>query len=391
MSAALRLTVAFSALLLASPAAAVDEVFEAEGGISFRVETVADGLSHPWAVAFLPDDSMLVTERPGQLRLISAEGEVSEPIDGVPEVDARGQGGLLDITLDPQFEDTRLVFLSFAEAGEGGNGTAVARGRLNEDMTALTDVEVIFRQEPKVESEGHFGSRLVFDREGHLFVTLGERFEEQFRGQAQELNSHIGKIVRINPDGSVPRDNPFVDREGALPEIWSYGHRNIQAAAINPETGVLWEIEHGPQGGDELNIVEPGANYGWPVVSLGVNYDDTPVGEGLQHAEGMVDAIHSWTPVIAPSGMIFYEGDAFPEWHGELFVGGLASTALVRLTIDGDQVTGEERLLESLGLRIRDVAEGPGGAIYVVTDEDNGEVLRIAPVDQTGTGATGAD
>jgi len=391
MSAALRFTVAFSAIFLAAPAFAVDEVFEAGDGTAFRVETIADGLSHPWAIAFLPDGGMLVTERPGQLRRISADGEVSEPIDGVPDVDARGQGGLLDIALDPQFEDTRLIYMSFAEAGDSGNGTAVARGRLNEDMTALTDVEVIFRQQPKVESEGHFGSRLVFDREGHLFVTLGERFEEQVRGQAQELNSHLGKIVRINPDGSVPRDNPFVGREGALPEIWSYGHRNIQAAAMNPETGVLWEIEHGPEGGDELNIVKPGANYGWPVVSLGVNYDGTPVGEGIQHAEGMIDAVYSWTPVIAPSGMIFYEGDAFPAWHGELFVGGLASTALVRLTVDGDKVTGEERLLESLALRIRDVAEGPGGTLYVVTDEDNGEVLRIQPVDQARTDATGKD
>lgn len=380
------LVAASATFLMTLPAAAVDEVFQTEGP-AIHVQTVADGLVHPWAIAFLPDGGMLVTERPGNLRHVTAEGEVSAPIQGVPEVDARDQGGLLDVVLDPDFEQNRLVYLSYAEAGDGGNSTAVARGTLSEDASALSEVEVIFRQQPKLPSTMHFGSRLVFDGEGHLFVTLGERFDERFRGQAQDLDSHLGKIVRINPDGSVPEDNPFVGREGALPEIWSYGHRNIQAAAINPETGVLWEIEHGPKGGDELNIVEPGENYGWPVVSLGVNYDGTPVGEGLRHAEGMVDPVHSWTPVIAPSGMIFYQGDAFPEWQGDLFVGGLASQALVRLELEGNEVAGEERLLESLGLRMRDVAEGPGGAIYVATDEDNGEILRIEPADETQTGA----
>lgn len=380
------LVAASATFLMTLPAAAVDEVFQTEGP-AIHVQTVADGLVHPWAIAFLPDGGMLVTERPGSLRHVTAEGEVSAPIQGVPEVDARDQGGLLDVVLDPDFEQNRLVYLSYAEAGDGGNSTAVARGTLSEDASALSEVEVIFRQQPKLPSTMHFGSRLAFDGEGHLFVALGERFDERFRGQAQDLDSHLGKIVRINPDGSVPEDNPFVGREGALPEIWSYGHRNIQAAAINPETGVLWEIEHGPKGGDELNIVEPGENYGWPVVSLGVNYDGTPVGEGLRHAEGMVDPVHSWTPVIAPSGMIFYQGDAFPEWQGDLFVGGLASQALVRLELEGNQVAGEERLLESLGLRMRDVAEGPGGAIYVATDEDNGEILRIEPADETQTGA----
>lgn len=366
------------ALLAASPALAVDETFDTQGP-AIQVRTVADGLDHPWALAFLPDGGMLVTERPGALRYVTASGEISEPIAGVPEVDARGQGGLLDVALHPDFASNRLVYLSYAEAGDGGNGTAVARGVLDEAAAALGEVEVIFRQQPKEDSTKHFGSRIVFDGRGHVYITLGERSEEEFRVQAQDLDSHLGKIVRINPDGSVPEDNPFVGRDGALPEIWSYGNRNVQAAAINPATGVLWEIEHGPRGGDELNIIEPGVNYGWPVVSLGVNYSGTPVGSGEAHAEGMRDSIYHWTPVIAPSGMIFYGGGAFPDWQGDLFVGGLKSTALVRLELDGDKVVSEERLLEDLSLRIRDVAEGPDGAIYVITDEDDGEILRIAP------------
>ncbi len=377
----LALTLAAAGVLTAAaPAAALDETF-ATRGPAIRVTTVAEGLVHPWAIAFLPDGGMLVTERPGSLRMVGPDGGLSEPISGVPEVDARGQGGLLDVTIDPAFAANRLVYLSYAERGEGGNGTAVARGRLSDDATALEHVAVIFRQLPKVDSLQHFGSRLVFDRDGHLYVTLGERSQERFRVQAQDLASHLGKIVRINPDGSVPEDNPFVGKADARPEIYAYGVRNVQAAAINPLSGELWEIEHGPRGGDELNIVRPGANYGWPVVTLGVNYSGTTIGEGVKTKEGMVDAIHSWTPVIAPSGMIFYDGAAFPEWKGDLFVGGLASTALVRLDVEGDTVGGEERLLESLGLRIRDVAEGPDGTIYVATDESDGAILRIAPAD----------
>lgn len=368
-----------AALALAPvPAHALDRAFDTQHG-PIRVSTVAEGLVHPWGIAFLPEGGMLVTERPGRLRHISAEGEVSEGIAGVPRVDAQGQGGLLDVTIDPDFAANRLVYLSYAEAGRGGNGTAVARGTLSPDGARLEDVELIFRQQPKVNGRAHFGSRLVFDGQGHLYVTLGERSAARFRVQAQDLGSHLGKIVRIHPDGTVPEDNPFVGQEGALPEIYAYGIRNSQAAAIHPETGMLWEIEHGPRGGDELNIIEPGANYGWPVVSLGVEYSGMTIGEGLTSAEGMVDPIHSWTPVIAPSGMVFYSGDALPAWRGNLFVGGLASTALVRLELDGDRVVDEERLLQELGLRIRDVAEGPDGALYVAIDDMAGAILRVEP------------
>jgi glucose/arabinose dehydrogenase len=345
------------------------------------VTTVAEGLDHPWGIVFLPDNSMLVTERSGALRHVDLDGKLSEPISGVPEVDARGQGGLLDVTLHPQFAENRLVYLSFSEKGQGGNSTAVARGRLSEDIGKLTNVQVIFSQKPKVASNMHFGSRIVFDRDGRIFVTLGERSHEEFRVQAQDLNSHLGKIVRLNDDGSLPQDNPFSNRSDALPEIWSYGHRNIQAAALHPETGKLWEIEHGPQGGDEINIPEAGKNYGWPVVSHGVNYDDTPVGTGKKDAPGMEDPIYTWTPVIAPSGMIFYSGKAFPEWQGDLFVGGLRAMALVRLKLEGENIVSEERLLTDLGYRIRDVAESPEGEIVVVTDEGNGRILKIAPAD----------
>jgi aldose sugar dehydrogenase len=358
---------------------AVEETISSEQAEA-SLTTIADGLNHPWGLAFLPDGSMLVTERSGQLRYVTEDGTVSEPIAGTPEVDARGQGGLLDVAVAPDFAESRHVYLSFSEFGEADtNSTAVARGTLSADNASLENVEVIFSQKPKVQSTKHFGSRLVFDGDGHLFVTLGERSETQFREQAQDLGSHLGKVVRVNLDGSVPEDNPFVGQDGALPEIWSYGHRNIQSAVLYPETGELWEIEHGPKGGDELNIARAGENFGWPVVSFGVNYDGSPVGSGQSDAEGFSDAIYQWTPVIAPSGMIIHSGKGFPEWEGDLFVGGLASTALVRLELEGEKVTAEERLLKDLGLRIRDVVEGPDGAIFIITDEGNGEILKLAP------------
>ncbi|MGF1627593.1 MAG: PQQ-dependent sugar dehydrogenase [Alphaproteobacteria bacterium] len=380
MSQRLALTAA-AAILAAcnSTTQAVGQQIQTEQA-AIQVDTFADGLEHPWGIAFLPDGSMLVTERPGRLRHVSPDGVVSEPISGLPEIDARDQGGLLDVAVDPAFVDNRLVYLTYSEPGpDRTNSTAVLRASLSTDNAALGGGQVIFSQQPKVASTKHFGSRLVFDNDGHLFVGLGERSDEEFRGQAQDLDSHLGKIVRIFPDGSVPDDNPFVGQAGALPEIWSYGHRNIQAAFLHPETGQLWEIEHGPRGGDELNIVEPGANYGWPVVSHGINYWGTPVGTGEASMEGMVDPVHQWTPVIAPSGMLIYTGDAFPEWQGDLFVGGLASTALVRLELEGERVVGEERIIDDFGLRIRDVAQGPDGALYLLTDHGDGAILRIAP------------
>ncbi|MFO0994629.1 MAG: PQQ-dependent sugar dehydrogenase [Hyphomicrobiales bacterium] len=343
------------------------------------ITEVASGLDHPWAIAFLPDGRMLVTERIGKMRIVSRDGTIGAAVQGLPEVDARGQGGLLDVALHPRFAENRLVYWSYSEAGEGGNSTAVARGKLNQDETAITDVAVIFSQRPKVSSTAHFGSRLVFDGKGHLFITMGERSSAKFRGQAQDLNSHLGKIVRLNEDGSVPNDNPFIGKDGARPEIWSYGHRNVQAAALNPMTGELWEIEHGPMGGDELNVAEAGKNYGWPIISYGVNYDGSPVGSGEAKAEGMQDPLYQWTPVIAPSGMMFYSGKLAPEWERNIFVGGLGSEALVRLEMEGRKVIHEERLLQDRGERIRDVVEGPDGAIYVATDDDNGKILKIVP------------
>jgi len=337
-------------------------------------ETVAEGLEHPWALAFLPDGRMLVTERPGRLRLVEKDGRLSKPLAGVPEVAAKGQGGLLDVALDPGFEESRLVYLSYAEPGEGGAGTAVARGRLGEG--GLENVQVIYRQQPKVSGNGHFGSRLVFGRDGKLFITQGDR--QGYREQVQDLRSGIGKLVRINPDGSIPDDNPFVGKTGARPEIYSLGHRSMQAAALHPETGQLWTVEHGARGGDELNHPEAGKNYGWPVITYGIDYSGARIGEGTAK-EGMEQPVYYWDPVIAPSGAVWYTGDRYPGWKGSLFIGSMQPGALVRVTVENGRVTGEERYLAELGDRIRDVQQGPDGFLYIVTDEEDGRVLRVVP------------
>lgn len=340
-----------------------------------KVDTIARGLEHPWGLAFLPDGRMLVTERPGRLRIVSPQGRLSDPLGGVPAVLAKGQGGLLDVAIDPRFADNRLVYLSYAEPGENGMaGTAVARGRLTD--TALEQVQVIYRQQPKVKGGNHFGSRLVFSRDGSLFVTQGDRYD--YRRQAQDLSSALGKIVRINSDGSVPRDNPFVGRDGARAEIWSYGHRNVQAAALHPDTGQLWTVEHGARGGDELNHPEAGKNYGWPVITYGVDYNGTRIGEGTAKP-GMEQPVYYWDPVIAPSGMAFYTGDAFPDWKGTVLIGSLKPGLLVRLTLKDGKVAQEERYLAELGERIRDVRQGPDGLLYLLTDSDDGRILRVSP------------
>nr|WP_244471070.1 PQQ-dependent sugar dehydrogenase [Microvirga massiliensis] len=343
-----------------------------------RVETLTRGLEHPWAIAFLPDGRMLVTERPGRLRVVTKDGKLSAPLTGVPKVFAQGQGGLLDVVLAPDFASSRLVYLTFAEPGEGGTaGTAVARGQLNEATTGLEDLKVIFRQEPKERGPNHFGSRLVFARDGKLFVTLGERFKFD---PAQDLSNHLGKVVRINPDGSVPQDNPFVGRQGAKREIWSYGHRNMEAAGLHPETGALWIAEMGPQGGDELNRVEAGKNYGWPLVSWGNHYDGRDIPDPPTRPD-LAGSVHQWTPVISPSGMTVYTGDLFTGWRGSLLIGGLSAAAVVRVMLDGDKVVGEDRI--GLNARVRDVGQGPDGAVYAITDEDNGRLLRLTPGDRS--------
>jgi glucose/arabinose dehydrogenase len=319
---------------------------------------------------------MIVTERPGRVRIVDLAGHVSPPLAGVPVVYAQGQGGLLDVALDPAFEANHVVYLSFAEPGPNGTaGTAVARAHLAD--SALDDVRVIYRQEPKVKSGNHFGSRIAFGRDSTMWITQGERFN--FREQAQDLSSDLGKVVRINRDGSIPRDNPFVSRGNARPEIWSYGHRNVQAAAVDPATGQLWTVEHGARGGDELNHPEAGKNYGWAVISYGRNYDMSPIGEGAVKT-GMEQPVYYWDPVIAPSGMLFYTGDKFPEWRGNILVGGLASQALVRLVMRNGVVVTEERYLHELNERIRDVRQGPDGYVYLVTDSGNGLLLRVRPL-----------
>jgi glucose/arabinose dehydrogenase len=357
---------------------------ERKTNVAFDVVTVAEGLQNPWGLAFLPGGRMLVTEKPGRLRLVGADGKLSDPVTGLPPVDARGQGGLLDVAVDPAFATSGLIYWSYAEPVDGVvNNSAVARGRLiSEPPVRVEDVQVIFHQVPTLKSTQHFGGRLVFGRDGTLFVTLGDRSVPEGRMQAQRMDGLLGKIVRLNLDGSVPKDNPFVGKEGVRPEIWSLGHRNIQAATLHPSTGELWEVEHGTRGGDEINIARKGKDYGWPTIAYGIEYQGGAITGGITAKEGMEQPIYYWDPVIAPSGMVFYTGSLFPAWKGNLFIGGMASTNLVRLTIDKERVVDEERLLTDLQPkreRIRDVRQGPEGALYLLTDSPTGRILKLVP------------
>jgi glucose/arabinose dehydrogenase len=354
---------------------------EVKANVAYDVGDYVTGLDKAWGLAFLPDGSLLITERPGRLRLFK-DGKLSDPIAGLPAVDARDQGGLLGIALDPKFATNGLVYLAFSEPHDGGtNNAAVARGRL---VTAggpprLEGVTVIYRQTPPLNSTKHFGGRLVFARDGTLFVTGGERSITEGRMQAQRMDGTLGKIVRINSDGSIPKDNPFVGRAGVRPEIFSIGHRNVLGAALHPQTGELWEVEHGTRGGDELNIVRKGRDYGWPTIAYGIEYAGGPITGGIQQKAGMEQPIYYWDPVIAPGAMAFYASDAAPAWKGSLFVTGLGPKYLSRLTLDGDKVVGEERLLTDVGERLRDIVVGPDGALYITTDNSKGRVLRVAP------------
>lgn len=344
--------------------------------VQLNVQIIADGLVHPWGMDQLPDGSWLVTERPGRMRLISANGKVSDPIVGLPEVDARGQGGLLDVVVRDDFAQTRQVWWSYAEPrGDGRNATAVATGILSKDGSKFVDVRVIFQQNPAWSSTAHFGSRLVFDRDDMLFVTTGDRSLPQPRILAQDVSTHIGKVLRINPQGGAAKGNPQI--KGSQPEIWSYGHRNLQSAALDPD-GNLWTVEHGPRGGDELNQPRAGLNYGWPIITYGLDYNGRAIGKGLTAQDGMEQPVYYWDPVIAPSGMAFYRGKLFSEWQGDLLIGGLASQALVRLTLADGHVTGEVRYLQGQG-RIRDVDIAKDGAIMILTDAENGALIRVTP------------
>ena len=359
-------------LVLFLPFALGAQSFQSEGQ-SFRVVKLVEGLDHPWSLAFLPQGQMLVTERPGRLNLIGRDFK-RVPIEGLPRVFASGQGGLLEIALHPRFAENHLVYLSYAGPGEGGASTELARAKL--EGNRLLDLRVLFVEEPKTSGGLHFGGRIVFDRAGFLYLTLGERGQMQ---RAQAPGNHHGSVIRLNDDGSVPKDNPFVGRAGWKPEKYDLGHRNMQGAALHPQTGALWTHEHGPQGGDEVNIIRPGTNYGWPIITYGANYGTgTKIGEGTKK-EGMAQPLYYWVPSIAPSGMAFYSGDRFPRWKGNLFVGALRDEMLVRLVLDGEKVTKEERLLKGLLGRIRDVRVGPDGFIYLLTDESRGVLARLEP------------
>jgi glucose/arabinose dehydrogenase len=361
--------------LIATSTRGQNSSFESSAG-QLEVQTVATGLVHPWALAFLPDGKMLVTERPGRMRIVSSEGQLSPPLKGVPDVWATGQGGLLDVVTDSGFAQNRTIFFCYSERTSGGGRTAVARAKLNEGSGRLDETKVIFRQEGPLSSGNHYGCRFAQASDGNLFVTLGDHFS--YRDEAQSLANHLGKVIRIAPDGSAPSDNPFVGREGAKAEIWSYGHRNEQGLAINPANGELWEIEHGPRGGDEVNVIAKGKNYGWPVIGFGIDYSGSKIHDATAR-DGMEQPAKYWVPSIAPSGAAFYSGKLFPKWNGSLFTGALAGKMLVRLQLNGNSVTGEERLLQNLHERIRDVRQGPDGALWLLTDNSAGRILRVSP------------
>jgi len=353
-------------------------------GVAFDVVTVAQGLVNPWGLTFLPGGKMLVTEKPGRLRVVAPDGTLSEPVAGLPAVDARGQGGLLDVALHPNFASNKLIYWSYTEPRDSGaNNTAVARGRfVDGPAPRVESVEVIFHQTPSLVSTMHFGGRLVFARDGRLFVTLGDRSITEGRMQSQRTDGLLGKIVRLEADGSIPADNPFVGKTGVRPEICSIGHRNLQGAAINPATRELWTVEHGTRGGDEINVPRKGKDYGWPTIAYGVEYRGAAITGGITQQAGMEQPLYYWDPVIAPSGMTFYTGSLFPAWKGSLFIGGLGSTNLVRLSLNGERIVGEERLLTDLTPgreRIRDVRQGPDGALYLITDSPTARILKLAP------------
>jgi glucose/arabinose dehydrogenase len=340
---------------------------------NLKVTTVARGLEYPWGLAFLPDDLMIVTEREGRMRIVTGQGQLSAPLKGVPKVVNGGQGGILDVALDPAYTENNYIYVSYSESGVGGSGTAVAKAKLDIAQNRLKDLRVIFRQFPKTHSSHHYGSRLVFGRDSKLFITVGERGE---RDRTQNFLINRGQVIRINSDGSIPRDNPFIGRKGYRPEVWSYGHRNPQGAAFHAETGRLWTVEHGARGGDEINAPLPGKNYGWPVIAYGKHYSGGKIGIGT-HKAGMEQPLYYWDPSIAPSGMDFYTGDKFPKWKGNLLVGALKFRMISRLVLNGEKVVREERLLKGLGERIRQVRQGPSGYVYLLTDNIEGRILRL--------------
>lgn len=346
--------------------------------VALDVAVVTSELEFPWAVEPLAGGDLLVTERPGRMRIVSATGTVGEPITGLPAVVAKGQGGLLDVALSPTFDSDRTIYWSFSEPREGGNGTSVASGVLSADRRSLGNVRVILRTLPTYDGDKHFGSRLAFGQDGKLYVSVGERSDTPMRKYAQMLDSHLGKVLRINPDGTVPTDNPFVGQAGAKPEIWSYGHRNPQSLGFDSQ-GQLWEVEHGTRGGDELNLIQRGKNYGWAEVAYGIEYSGKPIDATVTAREGAEQPVYYWDPVIAPSGLQVYTGDAFPEWKGNIFVGGMKDRFLVRLVLKDNRVVGEEHLLADRAQRVRDVRQGPDGALYVVTDQAKGELWKITP------------